>query len=91
MKPQPYRDSYRLATLMAAICKKDHTYLFTQDSEGKNILKIYADKEMAQEVAVFRPDPKKQAIGKAGLLLSVWRLERQNKPVVTTTYVSEQQ
>jgi len=53
-----YQDTYRsTATLMSAISKKGHTPLYTQDDKGAPLLKIYADKDLAQEVAVFKPDP----------------------------------
>lgn len=73
-----YQDSYRYtATLMSAISKKGHTPLYTLDNNGAPLLKVYADKELAQEIAVFKPDPSSARQAYSKHFHQSWLLVRQ--------------
>ncbi len=74
-----YNLSYRnTATILSAVAKKKHTYLFTVDNLGNRLLKVYADKDLAEQIAVFKPkgDTKKG-----------WLLVEQRAPVTHTEYI----
>lgn len=87
-EPTVYKDSYRYtATLMSAISKKGHTPLYTLDDKGNCLLKVYADKDLAEEVAVFMPDPKAASHYHHH---QSWILVRQNRGKITISYKQEE-
>ena len=92
MWQQSYSERYKsMAALMSAIKRKGHFDLFTQDSEQKPILKVYVDKDLATEVAMFKPDkPVETHTKKGGQPEPSWVLVRQAKLKVTRSYEQEE-
>jgi hypothetical protein len=83
---ETYRSHYKYtATLISAIRMKGHFELITMDDQQRTLLKIYADKDLSEEVAVFTPHlhPDRIRTDKS------WVLLRQNKPKITVSYENE--